>query len=258
MLWTVPRRENKARPEKQENKKERKIKQLRKEIKTLRKQFKSASMEEKEGIKELTASLREQLIRARRAEGLRQRRKWLEAAQAQFIKAPYRFTKSLLGQVRSGTLASSKEEVEEFVEETFSDPLRGDALPEGQGFGTINQPTSSLNTEYPSWKEVQEVIKNARSSSAPGPSGILYKVYKKCPKLLQRLWRLMRKSGPKEQFQQAGEGQRDPYWSADQPVPNHFLTQCRGENLLFRAGQKNELLHDPQRIYRHLYPEGWH
>ena len=85
---TVPRRENKGRRENQENRRERKIKQLRKEIKTLKKQFKLASTEEKEGIKELTASLREQLIRARRAEGLRQRRKKQEAARAQFIKDP--------------------------------------------------------------------------------------------------------------------------------------------------------------------------
>ncbi|GAA6102825.1 uncharacterized protein LOC120485960 [Tachysurus ichikawai] len=39
----VPKRENKARPEKQDNRRERKIKQLRKEIKTLRKQFKLAT-----------------------------------------------------------------------------------------------------------------------------------------------------------------------------------------------------------------------
>ncbi len=77
---TVPRRENKARPEKQDNRRERKIKQLRKEIKTLRKQFKLASTGEKEGIKELTASLREQLIRTRRAERFKQRRKKQEAA----------------------------------------------------------------------------------------------------------------------------------------------------------------------------------
>lgn len=77
---TVPRKENKARPEKQENRRERKIKQLRKEIKTLRKQFKLASTEEKEGIKELTASLREQLIRIRRAERFKKKRKKQEAA----------------------------------------------------------------------------------------------------------------------------------------------------------------------------------
>lgn len=65
---TVPKRENKTRPEKQNNRRERKIRQLRKEIKTLRKQFKLASTGEKEGIKELTATFHEQVIRTRRAE----------------------------------------------------------------------------------------------------------------------------------------------------------------------------------------------
>lgn len=41
-------------------------------------------------------------------------------------------------------------------------------------------------------KEVQEVVRKARSSSAPGPSGIPYKVYKNCPLLLRRLWKIIR------------------------------------------------------------------
>ncbi len=32
----------------------------------------------------------------------------------------------------------------------------------------------------------------ARSSSAPGPSGVPYKVYKQCPKLLVRLWKILK------------------------------------------------------------------
>nr|XP_055036896.1 uncharacterized protein LOC129424307 [Misgurnus anguillicaudatus] len=47
-------------------------------------------------------------------------------------------------------------------------------------------------TECHSLREVQEVVKKARSSSAPGPSGKPYKVYKRCTKLLRRLWKLMR------------------------------------------------------------------
>lgn len=45
----------------------------------------------------------------------------------------------------------------------------------------IDPPTTSLNTEHPTWRDVQEVVKHARSSSAPGSSGIPYKVYKKMP-----------------------------------------------------------------------------
>ena len=50
-----------------------------------------------------------------------------------------------------------------------------------------------LDVREPTWKEVQDVVKKARSGSAPGPSGIPYKVYKKCPKLLRILWQLLRK-----------------------------------------------------------------
>ena len=35
--------------------------------------------------------------------------------------------------------------------------------------------------------------KKARAGSAPGPSGLSYKVYMKCPKLLRRFWLLIRK-----------------------------------------------------------------
>ncbi|KAJ3601179.1 hypothetical protein NHX12_032152, partial [Muraenolepis orangiensis] len=41
-------------------------------------------------------------------------------------------------------------------------------------------------------KEVREAVRKARASSAPGPSGTSYKVYKYCPKLLLRLWYILR------------------------------------------------------------------
>ena len=34
-------------------------------------------------------------------------------------------------------------------------------------------------------------MRKARAKSAPGPSGLSYKIYKKCPKLLKRLWKLI-------------------------------------------------------------------
>ena len=49
-----------------------------------------------------------------------------------------------------------------------------------------------MNMKESTWKEINEVVKKARSCSAPCPSGIPYKVYKKCPKLLRRLWSLLR------------------------------------------------------------------
>ena len=56
----------------------------------------------------------------------------------------------------------------------------------------VQQPTVFLDEREPTWKEVAEVVKKARAGSAPGYSGIPYKVYKKCPRLLRKLWQLIK------------------------------------------------------------------
>lgn len=144
----MPRKENKVTPEKRDNRRERKIKQIRKEVRTLRKQLEQASTGEKEGIKELTASLHEQLIRIRRTEGFKMRQKKEEAARAQFIKDPYRLTKSHLGQTTSGNLTSFKTEMEQFVEKIFSDPSRDKALEGDHGHTNVNLPPSAQSVHH--------------------------------------------------------------------------------------------------------------
>lgn len=76
----------------------------------MNRQFKEAKADEKDDIRELTSSLQKQLIRVRSAE-IRRRLKKVQKEQAQFIKNPYCFTRSLLGKAKSGMLMSSKEDV---------------------------------------------------------------------------------------------------------------------------------------------------
>ncbi|KAI8501656.1 hypothetical protein Bbelb_209270 [Branchiostoma belcheri] len=178
---------------KQPNRREREIRQLRREIKALNKKYKRGPASEKEGIKQLTCQLRERLCRLRRAENVRKQRKQRANKRAQFVKDPFRFTKSLLGEAKSGRLASGREEVEEFLREAHNDELRHEALEENSRIKPVPVPTKPLDTSEPTWKEVQDVVRKARAGSAPGPSGIPYKVYKKCPLLLRRLWRLLRR-----------------------------------------------------------------
>lgn len=59
--------------------------------------------------------LRDQFHRLWKAEWVKKLRKERGVKRAQFIKDPYRFTKALLGEPRSGTLTSTKAEVEEFL-----------------------------------------------------------------------------------------------------------------------------------------------
>ncbi len=64
-----------------------------------------------------------QIEKVRRAERSQRLRKEKEAKRAQFIKDSYRFTRTLLGE-----LISPKKVVEEFLKESHSDSLRGQAL----------------------------------------------------------------------------------------------------------------------------------
>ena len=112
--------------------------------------------------------------------------------QLQFTKDPFRFTRTL-GEAKSGRLISPKEDVEVFLRKTHNDTHRNQAMDANPSINSTKTPEKELNVSEPSWKEVQEVVKKARTGSAPGPSDIPYKVYKKCPMLLRRLWKLFRR-----------------------------------------------------------------
>lgn len=128
----------------------------------------------------------------RRAEWHRRRRKERSRKRASFIANPFGFTKQLLGQKCDGKLLCSKEEIDQHLRSIYSDPHREEEL--GQCSILVNPPppTKEFDSREPLLKEVQEVVRKARSSSAPGPSGIPYKVYKNCPLLLRRLWKIIR------------------------------------------------------------------
>ncbi|KAL7856411.1 hypothetical protein AOLI_G00200150 [Acnodon oligacanthus] len=98
----------------------------------------------------------------------------------------------LLGKKRNGRLTCSKAEIDHHLRDTFCDRSREQDL--GHCQHLIDPPARTLDFDgkEPSWKEIQEVIKKARSSSAPGPSGVPYRVYKNCPKLLHRLWKILK------------------------------------------------------------------
>ena len=53
-------------------------------------------------------------------------------------------------------------------------------------------PVVQYDTRLPTWKEMQEVVRATRSASAPGPSGVPYIVYKRCKRVLEILWKILR------------------------------------------------------------------
>lgn len=169
-----------------------KISQLRKELRLLGRQFKQAREEEKAGLAELRNILRKKLTTLRRAEWHRRRGRERARKRAAFILNPFGFTKKILGQKRNGHLACTEDEVNKYLSATYSDSAREEELGPCRTLITPPEPTSAFNTKEPTLKEVEEVIKAARTSSAPGPSGVPYVVYKRCPKLLKRLWTILK------------------------------------------------------------------
>ena len=96
----------------------------------------------------------------------------------------------LLGDKRSGKLECTLEEAEDYIHKTYSDPSRDTDLPLNEKLLNPEPPAVEFDTSEPRLKEVQDCIAHARAASAPGQNGVPYKVYKNCPKLVHRLWKL--------------------------------------------------------------------
>ncbi|XP_061896860.1 uncharacterized protein LOC133645950 [Entelurus aequoreus] len=174
------------------NRRAEQIHQLRQELRSLARQYKAASEEEKAPLAELRNIIRKKLTTLRRAEWHRRRRRERARKRTAFIANPFGFIKQLLGQKRSGRLVCSKEEVNNFLKNNLSDPEKEKEPGPFSALLDIPSPTVKFITSEPTWKEIQEVVTAARASSAPGPSGVSYKVYKRCPELLRILWRILR------------------------------------------------------------------
>ena len=109
-----------------------------------------------------------------------------------FISNPFSFTKKLLVKKRSGRMESSTEEINAFLKETLKDPNRLRDLEMNTSLITPTPPSTNFDLKEPTWIEIQAVMKKARSGSAPGPNGVPYIVYKRCPQLLRFLLKLLR------------------------------------------------------------------
>ncbi len=59
----------------------------------------------------------------------------------------------------------------------YSDPARDEPLGSPSHLPRPNPPVVQFNTLPPKLNEVQEVVRKARASAAPGPKGIPYKLF---------------------------------------------------------------------------------
>ena len=165
---------------------------LRKQKKNLRKQMKSATEEEKNGLQELWRGLKARHSALSRAESARKRRSQKKKNQERFYKDPFQFARQLFQQPRSGSLSVQKEQLEAHLRNTYSDPNREIPLSEPAGLVWPAAPRGEFNSKPPSLKEINSIVQKARAKSAPGPNGVPYLLYKRCPNVLKRLHKILR------------------------------------------------------------------
>ena len=82
-------------------------------------------------------------------------------------------------------LESPVEEINAHLSNAFSDPSRDVELGNINSLISPEPPSVEFNDKPPTWKEIQEMVKAARTSAAPGPNGVPYTVYKRCPGILK-------------------------------------------------------------------------
>ena len=174
------------------SRKERKITEIRKEKKRLKARWDKATSEEREGLKVLYDDAKKRHRQILRDKRKLDRKKERTKSRREFIKDPYKFTKGLFTESKSGRLECTKDELEQHLKNTYSDKTNKAPLPDMEGLRRPTAPGIQFDLSDIKKKEVDDFIKKARSKSKPGNDGVTYKVYKQCPRLRLRLFFLLR------------------------------------------------------------------
>ena len=191
------------------SRRQREIARLKKEKKRLRQQWRRAPDNEKPGLSALRHDLRQRLSALLRAERLRVKKREQRKARFQFVRDPFRYGKSLLDPPKSGTLQVSKEQLDHHFRAAFIDPLGDKELAERSDLPEIPLPKVAFNEGVISIFDISQFLRKTRNRSAPGPNGVPYLVYKKCPGVLKVLHSLLKSawtSGSVDKEWQKAEG----------------------------------------------------
>ena len=178
-------------PPPQKSRRQREMDNIRKEKRNLKKQMKAASEFEKQGLQEIFDVLKAKHSALSKAESARKKRSKNKKSKECFFRDPFQFARKLFEQPKSGTLTADKEVLEQHLRKTYSDSQAETPL-EIEGLVRPPPPTKKFNDKPPTLDEVQKVVKKARAKSSPGPNGIPYLLYKKCPNVLMWLHQLIK------------------------------------------------------------------
>ena len=185
------------------SRRQKKCLQLRQDINNLKRAYYEAPQDEKKAIQELQQEKLKQLRLSKRAETLRKNRRKLTKNSSSFLRQPFQFAREVINPKPKGNLESSKEEVETFLENAHNDPRRSEPLQSLDTLWEFSEPEIPLKDNPPTLREFTEKLKKTRSKSAPGPNGVPYMVYKRCPEIAKIMFNYLRGLWVRNQISEA-------------------------------------------------------
>ena len=174
------------------SKRQKKCKTVREEIKRLKETYKNAPDEEKEAINQLQQEKLKNLRLMKRAESIKQNRKKLSRNCSEFLSQPFDFARKNIAQKPRGEMKSSKSDVEKQLHDAHGDQSKKEERKIPDNLHEYKEPFVEFNDSPPSWGEFNKQLRKTRSKSAPGPNGVPYIVYKRCPGLARLLFLYLR------------------------------------------------------------------
>ena len=165
-----------------------KCKRLREEINMLKEAFMNADEDQKEGIGQLQVEKLRLLRLTKRAETIRKNRQKYVKNCNKFLSQPFEFAREVISPRPKGDIKSSKQDTEEHLKKAHGDSVSKKDKDTPENLHQYEEPTVNFDDSLPTWREFSEQLKKTRNKSAPGPNGVPYLVYKRCPGLARLLW----------------------------------------------------------------------
>ena len=160
----------------------------RKEVKRAKKSKDKTSIEEAK--KEYLRLVRLH-NKSRRNELRKKRKKADRKEQEKFRKNPYDYSKKLLDEQVKGSPTFSKEDADQFFKKEYSDKERAVLYKKLEGLPEVQDPKVSFSMTKLCRAEFDKKLKSRRNKSSPGPNGVPYVVYKRCPRITHIVYLLM-------------------------------------------------------------------
>ena len=128
----------------------------------------------------------------KRAESMKKNRKKFSKNCSEFLSQPFDFARNVVAPKPKGEMKSTKEEVEQQLHKAHSDVMKDQEMEVPDDLIQYDEPEVEFNNEVPTWAEFNKRLRKTRSKSAPGPNGVPYIVYKRCPEVARLLWLYLR------------------------------------------------------------------